>query len=208
MTRAFSSLTIIAGLMIAMLALPLQTANAFESPATGQNLQVLEAAGQSYQPFASAFGCDDYAFANVGPASTAILEYVPTGDNVQTWTRLFTVTVFPLQGTVQQQAPAAAQMAKVLVDNFSQNAKVINAAVSKNDYNEDEFYIEYMIGEGDMTEHNAGVFFRSSDNTFAMMQVQARGMTLDETDKTNIQKILTRTLFEQSSAPQRGFISP
>ncbi len=163
-------------MMFMGLALASPLALAAEPAVKGEAQAAIESVGKAYQAVADKFGCTVFAGGGLAPDGNVMsLEFIPAGDKVESWTRLFSVTVFALPTEAKASADAMTQLMNGLLSNAKEKGKVINSTFFRNVQGESGAFLEYEIGEGLLKEHNVGIFMRTSDKTAAFMQVQVRG---------------------------------
>lgn len=160
--------------------------------ANPQEKKTIEKTGVELLPIAKSFGCDEFAFGAMNNGVIMALEYVPTGHQAKTWTRMVTVTVFALKGN-EGDKEVLNKIAGGLSSTYAQNAKIIKNEMYENDQGEPGLFLEYEMGEGAMKEHNAGIFRRIGANSAAFIQIQARGTALPASDAKQIYGLLGPT---------------
>lgn len=166
-----SALALAAGLFLAA-----PSALAFQTDAKGDAYATVESLGKAYQSIADTFGCAELAWGGMSPRGNVLtLEYVPAGTKVESWTRLFTVTVYSLPDDPKASLDAMTRLMNGLLSNAKEHGKIINSTFFRNAKEEPGAFLEYEIGDGALKEHNVGVFMRSSDKTATFLQIQARG---------------------------------
>ena len=106
--------------LLVFLALPVFPAFAAPEIRPGQDggpdKPVLIQFGNYFFPIAKTFGCNDFRWAAFGPGKqTMSFEYVPAGDDVNGWTRLMTVTVYPLPQLTGAQSEAMRKIREALL---------------------------------------------------------------------------------------------
>jgi hypothetical protein len=142
--------------------------------------------GQYFFPIAKTFGCNDFRWAAFGAGKRSMsLEYVPAGANINQWTRLMTVTVFPLPQLVDAQREAMKKIQAGLLGNYSKG-KIISEVTYTDQNGDPRLFLEYEIGEGLQKEHNAGTFLRARRSSAAFVQIQSRGKEFDGKDADNM----------------------
>lgn len=168
--------TFLQGLLLSLCLLVLLpgTAPAFDSPLTGDARTAAEKFGAMYNPLATKFGCPDLAWADISNAAALSLQYLPEGETLETWTRMMTVTIYPLKGKQQKLQEVLTSLQNNLEAMFKANTKVLATNYYKNASGEPALYIEYEVGTGAQKEHGAGVFLHSAKITAAFIQVQER----------------------------------
>lgn len=169
-------------------------AQAFETrtqdPAQRTLLQVM---GQAFTPAASTLGCPVLVAANYSDPEnrSAMLEYLPQGQTLDNWTRMFSVSVYTLDDDAARQKITMMALSGALLKAFEQHGKVLQNQHYANAAGEPGMFIEFEMGQGAQKEHNAGVFMRTSKQAAAFFQVQSRGKPLSKEDVLAIHKMIT-----------------
>jgi hypothetical protein len=160
----------------------------------GSNKPQLIQYGNYFLPIAKTFGCNDFHWAAFGIGNRSMtLEYLPTGDDINKWTRLMTVTVYALPQPGEAQHEAMTKFEGALLKNFS-SGKIINEVTYTEQNGDPRLFIEYEIGEGLQKEHNAGTFLRSGRSSAAFVQIQSRGKEFDGKDAANMKLLAENRL--------------
>ena len=175
--------------LIAFLALPALATAAPEIPPGqdgGADRPMLIQFGNYFLSIAKAFGCQDFRWATFGPSKNFIsLEYVPEGEDIHSWTRLMTVTVYPLPQGHDAQRAAMTKIEGGLLASFS-NGRILNSTNYTDANGDPRLFLEYEVGEGLQKEHSAGTFLRSGVSSAAFVQIQSRGRPFNEKDAADM----------------------
>ena len=152
----------------------------------GPDKPMLIGFGNYFFPIAKTFGCNDFRWAAFGAGKRSMsLEYVPAGTDINKWTRLMTVTVFPLPQPADAQRDAMKKIEESLLGNYS-TGKIISEVTYTDQNGDPRLFVEYEIGEGLQKEHNAGTFLRAGRSSAAFVQIQSRGKEFDGKDAANM----------------------
>jgi hypothetical protein len=115
------------------------------------------------------------------------LEYVPEGDDVNSWTRMMTVSIYVIPKDHTQHSDAISDLAGQMTKAYGKGK-----IVKQNLYHDPEnprLFIEYEVGEGLQKEHAAGVLMSTGDTAASFIQIQSRGVDFDESDSTKMQAL-------------------
>lgn len=181
-------------LMVAVLVWAAKPVWAFETktedPAQRTLLQVM---GQAFQPAAARLGAPVFVAADYSDPQhrSALLEYLPEGQQLNGWTRMVSVAVYNLEEDIEQQQMTMVAVAGGLYKAFVTHGKVLQVQHYMNDKSEPGMFIEFEIGEGAAKEHNAAVFMRTSKRAAAFLQLQSRGRRLTEDEVLSVHKMIT-----------------
>lgn len=161
-----------------------------EDPAQRTLLQVM---GQAFLPAATRLGAPVFVAANYSDPQhrSALLEYVPEGQQRKGWTRMVSVAVYNLEEDPEQQKMTMMAVAGGLYKAFVTHGKVLQVQHYMNDKSEPGMFIEFEIGEGAAKEHNAAVFMRTSKRAAAFVQLQSRVNRLTADDVLTVHKMIT-----------------
>lgn len=183
--------------LIASLALSALAAAAPEIPQGqdgGADRPMLIQFGNFFLPVSTTFGCNDFRSAFFGPDKKFMaFEYIPDGTDIRSWTRLMTITVYPLPRDSAAQQNAMKKLQGALLASYT-NGRILNQVGYTNSNGEPSLFLEYEIGEGLQKEHNVGTFLRSGVSTAAFIQIQSRGMPFDEKDAAHIKLFAEKRL--------------
>jgi hypothetical protein len=150
--------------------------------------------GNYFLPVAKAFGCDDFQWAAFSSGKRFMsFEYVPDGTDIHSWTRLMTVTVYPLPQEHNAQRDAMTKIEGGLLASFSKE-KIVDQAAYTDPNGEPSLLLEYEVGEGLQQEHNVGTFLRSGVSSAAFLQIQSRGKPFDEKDAAHMKQFAEKRL--------------
>lgn len=188
MKKLFPMMLVVILLLAAMPAQAFQTRA--EDPALRTLLQVM---GQAFAPAAAKLGCATLVSANYTDSEnrSAMLEYLPQGQSPENWSRMFTVSVYTLEGDPARQRMIMMTLSGALLKAFEQNGKVLQKMHYANSAGEPGMFIEFEMGQGAQKEHNAGIFMRTSKQAAAFIQVQSRGKPLSKDDVLTMHKMIT-----------------
>lgn len=161
-----------------------------EDPALRTLLQVM---GQAFAPAAAKLGCTTLVSANyTDPENrSALLEYLPQAQSPESWSRMFSVAVYTLEGDPARQRMTMMTLSGALLKAFEQHGKVLQKLHYANASGEPGMFIEFEMGQGAQKEHNAGIFMRTSKQAAAFIQVQSRGKPLSKDDVLTMHKMIT-----------------
>jgi hypothetical protein len=151
-----------------------------------------------YFPVAKIFKCTKFSSANKMD-NLLSLEYIPEGDDVNSWTRLMTVMLYPLPAEKTSQIQ---EMRRIILNDMhlGDSGKVLDEEFYQDSKGYPILYIEWTVGHGVQEEHEAGSFMISAPNTASMIMIQARGKPFDEADAARM-----RLLAKQSMLPGYWF---
>jgi hypothetical protein len=157
----------------------------------GQNTEADKATIQHFAGYylstATTFRCRNFAWGSFLRGHMTIqLEFVPDGDNVESWTRLMTINLYPLPKETPAQIEAMAGLRTHLLDNYQAHGKILKQELYETSQGYPRLFIEYEIGEGIQKEHGAGAFLMSAPNVASFIQIQARGKPFDANDADNM----------------------
>lgn len=142
--------------------------------------------GNYFLPIAKTFDCSDFRWAAFGRGKKSMsFEYVPAGADLNQWTRMMTVTVFPLPQSVDAQRNQMMKIEEGLLGAYSKG-KIISENMYTDKNGDPRLFIEYELAEGLEKEHNAGTFLRASASSAAFVQIQSRGKEFDVKDSANM----------------------
>jgi len=167
-------------------------AHAVEIPASQNNEQqtaIVLKFGTGDLPIAKIFGCDDFAWGSFTHNNVMMLEYVPNGDNVNSWTKMVTITLHSLPADKASQISAMQSMEGTLLQGYSGKGRILDQQMYTDSKGYPRMFVEYEIGEGLMKEHNAGTYMLSGPTLAAFIQTQARNTELDPTNISNMKLI-------------------
>ena len=161
-----------------------------EDPAQRTLLGVM---GQAFAPAAMRLGAPVFAAADYSDPEhrSALLEYLPEGQPLKGWTRMVSVAVYNLEEDPEQQQSTMMAVAGGLYKAFVTHGRVLQVQHYMNNKSEPGMFIEFEIGEGAATEHNAAVFMRTSKRAAAFIQLQSRGKRLTADDVLAVHKMIT-----------------
>jgi hypothetical protein len=175
--------------ILALLASPALADPEIPGTADPADKQMLTTFGNSFLSIAKTFGCDNFRWANFAAGKRSMaLEYVPTGDDINQWTRMMTITVFPLPEGADAQHDALSKLEGALLGAYSKG-KIFNEANYSDQKGDPRLFVEYEIGEGLQKEHNAGTFLRTAPNLAAFVQIQSRGKEFDPKDAADMKAL-------------------
>lgn len=161
-----------------------------EDPAQRTLLQVM---GQAFSPAATRLGAPVFAAADYSDPEhrSALLEYLPEGQSLKGWTHMVSIAVYNLEENPEQQQATMLAVAGGLYKAFVTHGNVLQVQHYMNDKSEPGMFIEFEIGKGAATEHNAAVFMRTSKRAAAFIQLQSRGKRLTADDVLTVHKMIT-----------------
>jgi hypothetical protein len=120
-------------------------------------------------------------------------EYVPDGTDVHNWTRLMTVTIYPLPQGNDAQRDAMRKIGVSLLASFA-GGRILDQVIYTDSKGDPRIFLEYEVGEGLQKEHNAGTFLRSGVSSAAFVQIQSRGKPFDEKDAADMKLLAENRL--------------
>ncbi len=162
---------------------------------TGADKQLIEQFANFYSPVAKAFNCPRFAWGSfLNNHKSILLEYVPEGDNVNSWTRLMSISLYPLPKETTTQNEIMGDMRTHLLSRYSKG-KIYDQELYQYQSSSPGLFIEYEIGDGIQREHNAGAFMKTLPTTASFIQIQSRGKPFDKADASNMK------LFAQHRLP-------
>jgi hypothetical protein len=178
-------------------------AGAFTTPVTDKNQQAAIAdLGNGFLPAAQRLGFPVLAWGNVlNDGALIVLEYLPDEKtSVEAWDRMVTITVYALSGEAEKDRQILTNIQSGLIKGYGDNGKILQSEFYT--YGPEKYpmaFIEYKVGKGAQTEHNAGVLIKPGDKIAAFVQIQCRKWckTLAPQDIANI-----KTLVGQETAKQ------
>lgn len=160
----------------------------------GTDRPILIGFGNYFLLVAKTFGCTDFQWAAFGSGKRFMsFEYVPDGANIHSWTRLMTVTVYPLPQENNAQREAMTKIGGALLASFAKG-KIIDQVNYAESNGDPSLLLEYEVGEGLQKEHNVGTFLRSGVSSAAFLQIQSRGKPLDENDAAHMKQFAEKRL--------------
>jgi hypothetical protein len=174
-----------------------QTSGEIPSPPNSDaDRTVIDKLVNYYRPVARTFNCKKFAWGSFVSNHTRItLEYVPESDDVNSWTRLMSITVFPLPKDTASQIEVMLNLGGQLLGSYGTHGKILSQENFQDSNGYPGIFIEYEIGEGIQNEHSAGAFSHSAPNIASFIQIQSRGKPFDQTDAANMK------LFAQKRLP-------
>jgi hypothetical protein len=122
------------------------------------------------------------------------LEYVPEGDDVNSWTRLMSITLFPLLKDMASQIEVMLTLGPRLLGSYRTHGKILNQENFQDSNGYPDLFIEYEIGEGIQKEHSAGAFSHSAPNIASFIQIQSWGKPFDQADAANMKLFAQKKL--------------
>jgi hypothetical protein len=183
--------------LIAFLVLPTLATAAPEIPPGqdgGADRPMLTQFGNHFLPISTAFGCNDFRSAFFGQDKKfMVFEYVPDGTDIHSWTRLMTVTVYPLPRESAEQQDAMKKLEGALLAS-STKGRILNQVGYSDSNGDPSLFLEYEVGEGLQKEHNVGTFLRSGVSSAAFIQIQSRGRPFDEKDAAHMKLFAEKRL--------------
>jgi hypothetical protein len=162
-------------------------------PNSGADKTLIENFAKFYLPVARTFNCKKFAWGSfVRNHELITLEYVPQGDDVNSWTRLMSITLYPLPKDTSSQIEI---MNKIQGSLLGIHGKILSEEFYRSNKGYPSLFVEYEIGDGIQKEHKAGAFSTVATNTASFIQIQSRGKPFDPTDVANMK------LFAQFKLP-------
>jgi hypothetical protein len=153
--------------------------------------QAVERMAKYYEPIAVSFKCPQFAWGSFLKDQVNMqIEYVPQGDKVASWTRLMTMTLFPLPKDTPGQIDAMRKIEGALLNNFKGSAKILDQQVYQTDQGLPRLYVEYEIGEGPQKEHAASAFLMLAPGIASFIQIQGRGKPFNPDDAANMKLLV------------------
>jgi hypothetical protein len=146
------------------------------------NRPAVEAMAKEFAPVSTAFGVPEFAWGKMDDPASAVLEFVPTGDDVRKWTRLMTITTIGLPDKPAAQLVEMKKLQGVARSHFGGRSKVLNSAEGADPNGAATLFLEYEVGKGAALEHNALGVVRLRPNLAGIVQIQARGKRLSGDD--------------------------
>ncbi len=145
-----------------------------------------------YLPVAKVFGCDKFTSASKID-NLLSLEYVPDGDDVNSWTRLMTIMLYPLPADKKSQIQ---EMRRIILNDMhlGDSGKIVDEEFYQDSQGYPILYIEWTVGHGVQEEHEAGSFMISAPSTASMIMIQARGKPFDEADAAKMKLLAKRSM--------------
>ena len=181
-------------LLVTAMVCAAQPAAAFETqiedPAQRTLLGVM---GQAFMPAAVRLGAPVFAAADYSDPEhrSALLEYLPEGQQLKGWTRMVSIAVYNLEEDPKQQQDTMMAVAGGLYKAFVTHGNVLQVQHYMNNKSEPGMFIEFEVGEGALKEHNAAVFMRTSKRAAAFIQLQSRGKRLTADEILAVHKMIT-----------------
>ena len=155
---------------------------------TDPNRAAIEALAKDVVALPAMFGCPEFAWGQMSaPPQGAALEFVPTGDDVKKWKRLFTVTTFGLNGTDAEQAAQLKELRASVLATFVRKSNIINSKLGTSN-GAPVAFIEYELGNGADKEHAALGIVRLHDGLAGIVQIQSRGAPLPKADASKMEQ--------------------
>lgn len=189
-------------LVLACLCLASVAATADDAPdiPAGQNndaqKEAVQHLGMVFQPIAATFNCPHFGWGSFVQNGTIVqLEYVPSGDNVEKWTRMMTISIYALPKEMPEQIDAMRKMQGALLGVYKKDGKIIDQTLFQTNDGFPRMFVEYEVGEGPQKEHTAGAFLKVLPIAAQMIQIQTRGKPFDPNDAANMK------LFVQGKLP-------
>jgi hypothetical protein len=181
------------GFVLACLCLASVSAIADDAPDTpaGQNnadqKEAVQHLGTVFLPIAAAFNCPHFGWGSFVQNGTMVqLEYVPSGDNVEKWTRMMTVSIYALPKEAPDQIDAMRKMQGALLGVYGKDGHIIDQTLFQTSDGFPRMFVEYEVGEGPQKEHTAGAFLKMLPIAAQVIQIQARGKPFDPNDAANM----------------------
>jgi hypothetical protein len=151
--------------------------------------------GEAFLPLATTFNCSKFAWGSfLNNGATVQIEYVPAGDNVERWTRLMTINIFPLPKDQSAQIDTMGKIQGGLLGVYKDKGKIIDQTLFKTDEGYPRLFVEYEIGDGLQKEHSAGAFLKLMPTAAQFVQIQARGKPFDPIDAANMKLFVQNKL--------------
>lgn len=174
-----------------------QTSGEIPSPPNSDaDKTVIDKLANYYRPVARTFNCKKFAWGTFANNHTHIvLEYVPEGDDVNSWTRLMSIILFPLPKDAASQIKVMLTLGPRLLGSYGTYGKILSQAIFQDSNGYPSLFIEYEIGVGIQKEHSVGAFSHSAPNIASFIQIQSRGKPFNQTDAANMK------LFAQKKLP-------
>lgn len=186
--RALGTLLVLA-LAVAFAGVPANAEYyANEKKPKDRNVPVYLAFAQEFTPLAKKFGCE-FAWANATDPSSVQLEFVPPGQDVRAWTRLFTVNTVALPPKESDRLAVVQRLQGIMMDTYRQRARVVNTSKGTDASGAPTLYVEYDIGDGAATEHNAAAVIKLRADLAGIVQIQTRGKALAREDANKIKAL-------------------
>jgi hypothetical protein len=158
-----------------------------EKTSTDPNRPAVEALVKEFASIPAAFGCDEFAWGKMGGPSDVTMEFVPAGDDVRKWTKLVTIQTIALPADEAAQVAEMKKLVAIGDTHFRQNARV-SESVERGKGTPARF-MEYEIGKGAATEHNAVGILRLRSGLAGIVQVQSRGKPLAREDAAKMKAL-------------------
>ena len=157
-------------------------------PNSGADKVLIENFVNFYMPIATEFNCTKFAWASfVKNHELITLEYVPESDDVNSWTRLMSITLYPLPKEKASQIEVMRKIQSGLL-GLGINGKILSEEFYQKSDGYPSLYIAYEIGDGIQKEHNAGAFSTVVSNTASFTQIQSRGRLFDQADAAKMKR--------------------
>ncbi len=151
---------------------------------SGQNLTP----AYNFLPVAQKFGMKQIAYASMSEDNMRMtIEYLPEGQTVDNWKRMFTVT---LSRASNEEHAALEQLEKVIA-NMEEVLKQGQAEIHTFDKAETPSGPTVLMHFTMQGEENAGVIMRSP-GFIKIMQIATRGESLTQSDMDEVQKLEAR----------------
>ena len=156
----------------------------FSSPVFAQTGTVQEQLIAHFGQIAAALQCPQYAFSDMkGDKNSGLIEYLPEGQNLDSWTRMVTVNMFLLPQKKEQYTEYMKGLKQHLLSSFRSNAEVGEVMEGVHEDGTPVLLMEYETGEGDSREHALAIYARFFSSVSAMMHLQVRGGKLSDQDR-------------------------
>ncbi len=160
---------------------------------TDPNRATIEAFAKEVASIPALFGCNEFAWGKMTDPTSLTLEFVPPGADVNKWTRLVTITTIGLSKNPAEQITDMMRVDNIVRDHFGTNARaIIDSTGGTAKDGTATRLIEYEIGDGAATEHNAAGLMRVRPDLAAIVQIQSRGAPLPREDVAKLKNLISQ----------------
>ncbi len=152
------------------------------------NRPYIEGLAKEFASIAASFGCA-LAWGQMNNESSATMEFVPAGHDVRKWARLVTITTLALPAKEPERPAVLKRLQAIMLSTYSQNGTIVETKEGTDAKGSKTLFVEYDLGAGAATEHNAAAIIKLRSDLAGIVQIQSRGKPLAREDAAKIMSL-------------------
>lgn len=146
-----------------------------------------KSAGKTFLPLANEFGMEEYVFAGRATPISILYEYLPKGQNVDSWKDMATMTLYAPSPKPEETLTKIIDGTKKALEGKIKNSRVYGSGISK------VGFFEYEIGTGSITEHSLNMTWLVAPGMVGVFQVQKRDGKPTQETKDQFLELVKKT---------------